>query len=124
MTSEDEKAYIKQLEDHIECLEEGQFRKPSKCSFEDMGGCCCKCVFQRRIMGHPWIGATHGGKIFCYGCAAQETDSDPIGKTKIMLNSEHGMCEMFTPKEQIKSVSETYREELIKDDLDKALKGL
>lgn len=100
MTQKTDKEYIKQLEEHINSLEEGQFRTKRDCYLQsEWKTCCCTCKYQRKIMGHPWVGRTKSGVIFTYGCAARETDTDPEGKTHIVLNHEHGMCEMHTEKD-------------------------
>ena len=78
----------------------------SECWEDKYGGCCCKCALQTKIFGHPWNQPPHKGSISTvvgFGCMASLGDPD-AGKYEgvVFFDREHGMCEMFTPKDEAK----------------------
>lgn len=98
MTQKDKDAYIKKLEEHIEHLESGLIQADNDCYIKEYQGCCCNCLYMRKVYGHPWVGNTNPNKVFIYGCAARESDSglSHREKTKLMAIHKHGYCEMWT----------------------------
>lgn len=64
-----------------------------------VGACCCNCLYQRPIVGHPWNkNSFTKGRItqaIGYGCTCPEFDSITFFDTK------HGMCEMHRDKDNI-----------------------
>lgn len=67
------------------------------------GCCCCNCVYQKPINGHPWNRAlpvkTRITQIVGYGC--NPPDLHPF---ITFFESSHGMCEMYARR---KFVSDT-----------------
>jgi len=74
------------------------------------GTCCCNCLYQCEIEGHPWndepYKKTERGQILGYGCAAFFVQHQ-IGKAEgvqaagslgkvTFFDRKHGMCEMHT----------------------------
>jgi hypothetical protein len=57
------------------------------------GRCCCNCVNQKRIVGHPWnkefFVRTPVNSTIGYGCTASELDD-----TIIFFETQHGQCEL------------------------------
>lgn len=71
--------------------------------YNQEGRCCCNCVFQRKLVKHPWNIDGFKGSI-----SEQVTDSDGDGITVCLvfeqeamsMKGSHGMCEMHTFKDK------------------------
>ena len=63
------------------------------------GHCCCNCKYQRPIAGHPWNrpGLTKGSilRTIGYGCTV------PDMPNIIFFDAIHGMCEMWTDRNNV-----------------------
>lgn len=61
------------------------------------GNCCCNCIHQRPITGHPW-NKTYPLKsavsnVIGWGCACPD-----LSPHITFFENPHGMCEMFSRK--------------------------
>lgn len=61
------------------------------------GCCCCNCVHQRPINGHPWnrgiVVKSRVSEIIGWGCASSD-----LAPNITFFESPHGMCEMYSRK--------------------------
>ena len=61
------------------------------------GCCCCNCVHQRPITGHPWNRAvlvkTAVSNVVGWGCASPD-----LAPHITFFENPHGMCEMYSRK--------------------------
>lgn len=61
------------------------------------GCCCCNCIHQQPIVGHPWnqrlMTKTSISTIIGWGCVTPELYPEIV-----MFDNSHGMCEMYMRK--------------------------
>lgn len=64
----------------------------------DKGKCCCNCMFQIKICGHPWVTGTSiktPTGLFACGAMMFMDDGNPKDKRSVMASDGHGLCEMW-----------------------------
>jgi hypothetical protein len=63
------------------------------CQLKDgFHGCCCKCVYQMKVYGHPWHYKTMGENLGFYVCTVFDAMDH---SRKAVLTGHHGECECF-----------------------------
>jgi hypothetical protein len=64
------------------------------------GQCCCNCQYQTPITKHPWNkGEANGSILDHFGYACTVFNSMDSKEPFVFFNSQHGSCEMYTPKQ-------------------------
>lgn len=71
-----------------------------RCYLEKLKGCCCKCKFSIPLHKHPYNNEVGLGRMsdkMGYACIGFFSVNEKVAH---FFEKEHGMCELFQPKQQ------------------------